>query len=199
MSERNGFFSRANPGPRAERWLFWGLAAGGATCYCLYARSWRDWWRILYDVPASLAVFSFAARVLITGLQRDRSPWWLSRAWLLLPLVVVPAGREFLGWRISGHLTDAAIAAGGQIHCTSSPRILQPLYWLVVLTTLSLRWVHFDEGDHWQTYRALVVASGALLISELIFHRLSARRVRRTRCTSGGKSDGDTCNRDQSS
>jgi hypothetical protein len=49
------------------------LALVGMGAFCLFARSWKEGVHLVYDLPASLAVFGFIGQLLLEGLD------WVSR------------------------------------------------------------------------------------------------------------------------
>jgi len=159
-----------------ERNLSWqlGLALVGVVAFCLYSRSWKDLPHLVYDVPASLAVFAFVAQLVLEA--RSPGHWfWMGRAGLLVAMTVVTVGREFRSWPISGHLSCVLAVAIVQL---ADPR-LHPgerlLYWIPLPVVLGIRWWLFDRGAHGQTYNAMLFAVAGAVPVVLIARLLVAR------------------------
>jgi len=141
-----------------------GLACLGTACFCIWARSWQDAAHLLYDIPANLAVFGFIARWLIEGLGHERGLDWWCRLALIAAMTTVTVGRAYFGWNISGHLSCVGTVALVQL---AAPQVRSAERWLCCLPlpfVLALRWFKFDNGDHWQTYSALIFSLVAALI-----------------------------------
>ena len=133
------------------------LAAVGATAFCIYSRSWKDWTHLIYDLPASLMVFWFVGHLVLEARHFAHADW-LARLALLLAMTVVTVGREFLQWPISGHLSCVLAVALVQ---SADPRLFLAerwLVWLPVPIVIVIRWWLFDQGQHEQTYYALLFA-----------------------------------------
>ncbi len=133
------------------------LAAIGATTFFIYSRSWKDWTHLIYDIPASLAVFWFIGHLVLES-RHFAQPDWLARLALLLAMTVVTVGREFLHWPISGHLSCVLAVALVQ---SADPRLFLAerwMVWLPVPIVIVIRWWLFDQGQHEQTYNALLFA-----------------------------------------
>jgi hypothetical protein len=112
----------------------------GALSFWIYNRSWESWWRFIYDVPASIAVFSFLAQVLAELVAGNTGKRWRIRFGLVVAMTVITNGREFLGWPMSGHVTDVTAVALLQTFDSRLPRWLRALYWipLPILVTMRL-------------------------------------------------------------
>jgi len=148
-----------NRTPRAQL----ALGAVGMVAFCVFARCWRDTAHVIYDVPASFAVFSFIAQLLLEGI-RDRRTWfWTARFGLLVAMTVVCFGRHFFGWDISGHLSCVLAVALVQTADRRLPVAERAAYWAPLPLVLAIRWFLFDEGDHGQTYHAVLFALIAVL------------------------------------
>lgn len=161
--------------PSLDRHVPWqgALALVGATAFCLYSHSWKDAVHLIYDVPASLLVFSFIAQLVLTA-HHAGSLFWLARLVLVAIVSVATVGREFLHWPISGHLTCVFAVAWAQ---TVDPRLAvweRLLYWLPVPVVLSIRWWVFDLGQHGQTGWALLVGTAAA-VPAMVIARTSRR------------------------
>jgi hypothetical protein len=144
------------------------LTALGMVAFCLFARSWRDVPHLLYDIPASLAVFGFVAQLLLERFKDGPRRYWLARLGMLVAMTIVTVGREFGHWNISGHLSCVLAVALVQ----STDRRLSVAerfcYWIPLPIVLFIRWFLFDQGNHWQTYNAVIFALLAPLPAMLI-------------------------------
>ena len=138
----------------------WVGTAVGVVAFCLYSRSWASIARFVYDVPAAISAFSFLAWLLADGFTARWSAQWWSFGWLLVPLSVVPTGRAFLGWPVSGHLTDVLLVALVVSFRSDLPMAWRAACWVPVIIVSYLRWTSFDQGAHVQTYGAVAIASG---------------------------------------
>lgn len=147
------------PASPLDRHLLWQflLACAGSAAFCVYSRSWKDWAHLVYDIPASLLVFWFIAQLALEA-QRAGSAYWLARFALLAAMTVVCTGRDFLHWPISGHLSCVLAVAIVQFWDVRLPPGERLLYWLPLPIVLAIRWWVFDQGQHGQTYRALLFA-----------------------------------------
>jgi hypothetical protein len=168
---------RINRSRARSRLAYWGITLVGAGAFCVYSRSWHDYRHAIYDVSSSLAVFSFVAQVVVSGVAGQRDLAWRVRLGLLLPMSVVPVGRALLGWPISGHLTDVTIVAGIQTTNRSLGGWARWLYWAPVALALWIRWRYLDLGGHRETYAAFVVAV-ACLAAAMMFERAGPRGIR---------------------
>ncbi len=140
--------------------LYWGTALGGTAAFCVYSQSWQGGHRIIYDLCAGVAVFSFVAQIVVEAVAGQGGRCWWSRAAALVPMSVVPAGRVLLHWPISGHATDVLIVAGVQVLNRRLAVWLRALYCLAAGAVVGLRWFHFDTGGHWETLWTVVIAAG---------------------------------------
>jgi hypothetical protein len=158
-------------------WRHLALTLVGSTLFCVYSRSWKDPTRLIYDVPASLAVFSFVARLVLEGVTTGITWRWASCLALLVAMTSVVTGREFLGWPISGHLScvlAVALAQAGDPRLSVLERLL---YWLPLPIIVAVRWSVFDQGQHGQSYAAVVFGlTGGLAV--LLVTRISLTRSR---------------------
>jgi hypothetical protein len=147
-----------------DRNLLWQilLACVGSAAFCVYSRSWKDWAHLVYDIPASLLVFSFIAQLVLEA-RHAGSVYWLARFALLVAMTVVCTGRDFLHWPISGHLSCVLAVALVQAWDLRLPFAERLLVWLPLPIVLVIRWWLFDQGQHGQTYRALLFAVLAAL------------------------------------
>lgn len=134
------------------------LALAGAATFCIYARCWRDWPHLVYDVTASVAVFAFIAQLVVEVAKDGLRPLWWVRLAMLAAMTVVTVGREFFAWTISGHLgcvLAVAIAQSADARLSTVERLL---YWAPLPAVLAIRWLIFDKGQHAQTWAAVAFA-----------------------------------------
>ncbi len=137
------------------------LALLGMVTFVVYSRSWKDLPHLIYDIPASFVVFAFVAQLLLEVVKDGAGWYWTIRVALLCVITVATVGREFLGWRLSGHLTCVLAVALVQ---ATDPRLLpleRVVYWIPLPIVLYMRWYKFDGNDHWQTYLAMIVGISA--------------------------------------
>jgi hypothetical protein len=137
------------------------LAAVGMGTFAVYARSWKDLPHLIYDIPASFAVFAFIAQLLLEAAKDGAGWYWAVRCALLGAITVATVGREFLGWHLSGHLTcilAVALVQAADLRLAPTERVL---YWIPLPIVLLMRWYRFDGDGHWQTYHALIIGACA--------------------------------------
>lgn len=144
---------------RISRWAQVTLTLAGSLVLCLYWQSWKDTPHLIYDVPSAISMCAYLSQILCEATARQMSPSWWARLLLVVPMSVIPSGREFLGWKISGHLTDMWAVAliqsvDGRLRCRE-----RLAYWLPVPIVLWIRWFHFDIGGHGETFAALVAGT----------------------------------------
>jgi len=144
--------------PGIDRKLHIGMTLFGAVVLIVYWRSWSDTTHLVYDIPSALAICAYIAQFILDTPGRQFGPGWRSRAVLLVPMCVIPFGRTFLEWNISGHLTDIlAVALIQSVDKNLSPTIKR-LYWIPVPIILYIRWFIFDKPGHWEMYNAIIAA-----------------------------------------
>jgi hypothetical protein len=132
------------------------LAFVGMAAFVVYSRSWKDLPHLIYDIPASFAVFAFIAQLLLE-VAKDGAGWyWAFRFALLVAITVATVGREFFGWPLSGHLTCMLAVALVQAVDTRLPLTERALYWIPLPILLLIRAFRFDGDNHWPTYYALI-------------------------------------------
>lgn len=73
-------------------WVQAGIAIAGTVSYFLLFRSWRDWWHVVYDIPACLFVFSFIGQLLaivlaIRWMVFDKGEHWQTYNAILFAVV----------------------------------------------------------------------------------------------------------------
>lgn len=130
----------------------------GAVVLIVYWRSWSDTTHLVYDIPSALAICAYIAQFILEGLDRRFVDGWRSRALLLVPMCVIPFGRTFLEWNISGHLTDILAVALIQSVDTNLSPTEKRLYWIPVPIILYIRWFIFDKPGHLETWNAATTA-----------------------------------------
>lgn len=160
--------------------LFWCGTLLGSAFFCIFFPSahWRDTVHIIYDLTVSPLVSAYVTGVLLDGIYGERDEYWWARLLLIIPALLIPTGRRFLGWPISGHLTAMLIVAPAISFDRRLSRIVRTIYWLPLPYVLYLRWFSFDKDDHWQTYNCIIIAAASLLIVKLalIFYKLTKEK-----------------------
>ena len=147
------------------------VATLGSGVFVAYSGSWNDWLLFLYDVPAALLVFSFVGSTASSAFFAPRESETRLRVFLLAPLTIIPVGREFLGWPVSGHLADVltiALFEGMHVRASWPKRVLA---FLPVLIVLPIRWFSLDSADHVATYAGLV-AGLTLGVAAVVLSRI---------------------------
>ena len=134
------------------------LAVVGATALCIYHRSWVDAVRLVYDVPAGLTTFGFAAQLVVEFRKDGPHKFWLYRLAVLVAMSVVTVGRQYRYWPISGHLSCVLAVALVQTADPRLPWFERVIYWIPVPIVLFLRFAVFERGAHSGTYNALLFA-----------------------------------------
>lgn len=147
---------------------------GGAALF-FYWKSWKDIPHLFYDIPAGFAMSLYIGQIVLEGIKSKREVHWWARVLLLLPMSIVPMGRVFFNWNISGHLTDILAAAMIQTTDKRLHTLEKILYWLPLPVILCIRWFLFDTGEHGETLNALVVGFLIFLCYGII-HTIFARR-----------------------
>ena len=150
-----------------DRKLQTALALGGGLCLCLYWRSWHDLPHLIYDVPAALAMCAYIAQMICEARARQFSVSLALRAMLMIPMSVIPAGRDFFAWPISGHLSDILAVALIQSRDQRLSKWERGAYYLPLPIILYLRWFQFDRHGHADTFHALL-AAGAMFAAYLL-------------------------------
>jgi len=134
------------------------MAAVGAGALCVYHRSWVDAAHVMYDVPAGLTVFGFAAQLVVEFDKEGAHRFWLYRIALFVAMSVVTVGRQYWYWPISGHLSCVLAVALVQTVDPRLPWFERLLYWAPVPIVLYLRLAVLEQGHHWGTYNGLLFA-----------------------------------------
>jgi hypothetical protein len=139
-----------------NRWLQLAFALVGGTVLTIYYRSWKDIPHLFYDIPAGLAMGAYFGQIVLEGIRNKRSVHWWARVIMLLPMSIVPLGREFFNWNISGHLTDMLAVAMIQTADRRLRTLEKVMYWFPIPIILYIRWFLFDTGGHGETFNALL-------------------------------------------
>ncbi len=124
----------------------------------LYWRSWKDLPHLFYDIPAGLATGAYLGQIICELKERLFSRRLLMRLALLIPMSIIPAGREFFGWNISGHLSDILAVTLIQAMDERLNALEKIAYALPVPVILSIRLFLFDRKGHMETLNAIGVA-----------------------------------------
>lgn len=132
------------------------LALAGTLILIAYWRSWQDFIHLVYDIPAGFVMCAYIAQIVCEGLRGQFSASWWVRVILMIPLSIIPSGREFFGWSISGHLTNLLAVASIQSTDVRLGRWERIGYWLPLPIILYVRWFHFDVNGHGETVNAVV-------------------------------------------
>ena len=148
---------------RISRWAQVALTLTGALVLCLYWQSWKDTSHLIYDIPSAISMCAFLSQILCEGTAGQMSPSWWARLLLVVPMSVIPAGRELLGWNLSGHLTDMWAVALIQSVDRRLSRWERLAYWVPVPVVLWIRWFLFDAGGHWETFNAFIAGTTMFL------------------------------------
>jgi hypothetical protein len=141
-----------------DRGLQIGLALGGALVLCLYWRSWSDLAHLVYDIPAGVAMCAYIAQIVCEAKSRTFSTSLGLRALLMLPMSILPAGRDFFAWPISGHLSDILAVALIQSVDRRLAAWERVAYWLPLPAIAALRLALFDERGHAESVHAALAA-----------------------------------------
>jgi hypothetical protein len=123
----------------------WGTVAGVAA-FCVFSRTWQDWWHVAYDLPAALAVYSFVAQVLAEGLDGQVDRWWRARALSIVAMTVITAGRALGWWPISGHVCTVLAVGLIQVAENRLRWAWRAAYWLPLPVLVVIRVLAFDKG-----------------------------------------------------
>jgi hypothetical protein len=150
----------------------------GGTALFFYWQSWKDLPHLFYDIPAGFTMSAYIGQIVLEGMRNKREVHWWARVVLLLPMAVVPMGRVFFNWNLSGHLTDMLAAAMIQ----TTDKRLRPLekiaYWHPIPVILYIRWFIFDTGGHGETFNALAAGFSIFLCYWLIRRIFERKRNR---------------------
>ena len=151
------------------------LGALIALSLILFWRSWKDLPHLFYDIPAGLAMGAFLGQTLCELNARLFGFRLWMRILLLIPLSVIPTGREFYGWNISGHLLDiltVALIQGIDKRLSVGEKLA---YSFPLPIILWIRLFVFDKNGHQETLNAI---GAALLLFLFYFVVVSIRGKR---------------------
>ena len=143
----------------------------GGAAFLVYWKSWKDIPHLFYDIPASFTMNLYIGQIVLEGKKNKREVHWWARVLLLLPMSIVPMGRVFFNWNISGHLTDILAAASIQTTDKRLHTLEKILYWLPLPVILYVRWFLFDIGGHGETLNALL-AGFLIFLSYYLIRRI---------------------------
>jgi hypothetical protein len=150
---------RGNININRRQQLIFALLGGAILCF--YWQSWKDMPHLFYDIPTGFMMSAYIGQIVLENMGNKRAVHWWARVLLLLPMSVIPIGRVFLNWNISGHLTDMLAAAMIQTADERLGSVEKIVYWHPLPVILYIRWFHFDTGGHGETFNAL--AAGFLI------------------------------------
>jgi hypothetical protein len=153
-----------SPNLRINRPLQLVISVVGAIILMVFWKSWRDTVHLVYDIPTGLVISAYIGQIICEGINRWFTPNWWIRVILLVPMTIIPAGRWFLDWPISGHLSIMLAVAVIQTIDNRLKAIERVIYWIPVPIILYIRWFYFDKNGHGDTYNALLTAAVIILI-----------------------------------
>ena len=133
----------------------------GGTALFFYWQSWKDIPHLFYDIPAGFTMSAYIGQMVLEYKRNKREAHWWARVLLLLPMSIIPLGRELFKWNISGHLADLLAVASIQTADKRLHTLEKILYWLPLPVILYIRWFLFDSKGHGETFNAL--AAGFLI------------------------------------
>ena len=139
------------------------LALLGGIILCTFWKSWQDVHHLIYDIPTGVVMSAYIGQIVCEGIDRRFTPHWWIRVILLIPMTIIPAGRWFLGWPISGHLSIMLAVAVIQTADHRLRSLEKLIYWVPIPIILYFRWFHFDKGGHWDTFNALILTIGIIV------------------------------------
>jgi hypothetical protein len=140
----------------------------GGTAFFFYWQSWNDIPHLFYDIPTGFTMSLYIGQIVLEDIKKKREAHWWTRVILLFPMAIVPIGREFLNWKISGHLTDMLAVAMIQT-VDKRLRTLEKIgYWLPIPFILYIRWFLFDTGGHAETVNAMIAGFSIFLCYGLL-------------------------------
>ena len=144
------------------------LTIVGATILTYYWKSWKDVTHLIYDLPAAIAMCAFIAQIICEAKSGMMTKVWWAKVISMIPMAVIPSGREFLGWSISGHLTDMAAVPLIQSTDTRLKVKERLLYWIPLPAVLYIRLSYFDQPGHEETLNALIAALSVFFLFLII-------------------------------
>lgn len=141
--------------------------AAGVLAFCVFSRSWEDGWRLLYDVSAAVAVYSFLSQVLAEGVARQTDCWWRARLAAAAAMTLCTVGRQWWGWNVSGHVSTVLATALLQGADSRLSWRVRSLYWVPLPLVLAIRIGVLDRGLAaplgWGLLAGTAIGGGALL------------------------------------
>lgn len=135
----------------------------GGTVFFFYWQSWKDIPHLFYDIPTGFIMSIYIGQIVLEDVKKKREAHWWARVLLLLPMAIVPIGRQYFSWNISGHLTDMLAVAMIQTVDERLPTLEKIAYWLPIPVILYIRWFLFDTGGHGETFNALIAGFSIFL------------------------------------
>ena len=135
----------------------------GGTALFFYWQSWKDIPHLFYDIPAGVTMSAYIGQIVLESRRNKREGQWWARVLLLLPMSIVPMGRVFFNWNISGHLTDILAAAMIQTTDKRLSTLERIGYWHSLPIILYIRWFLLDSGGHGETLNALAAGFSIFL------------------------------------
>ncbi len=140
----------------------------GGTALFFYWQSWKDIPHLFYDIPIGFTMSLYFGQIVLESKRNKREVHWWARVLLLLPMSIIPMGREFFNWNISGHLTDMLAAAMIQTADGRLQTLEKIVYWHPIPVILYIRWFLFDTRGHQETFNALIAGFFIFLCYSLI-------------------------------
>jgi hypothetical protein len=151
--------------PQIDRRLQLGLSVLGTVALCLYWRSWKDLPHLVYDIPAGLAMCAFIAQLVCERRAALVSPRWWGHVSAMVPISIVPVGRELFHWPISGHLTDMLALAMIQGLDRRLPWWERMAYVIPLPIVLTIRLTRFDVAGHSESLNAILAGVAIYLVA----------------------------------
>ncbi|MGD2086942.1 MAG: hypothetical protein PVH61_12235 [Candidatus Aminicenantes bacterium] len=146
----------------------------GGTIFFFYWQSWKDIPHLFYDIPTGFTMSFYIGQIVLEDVKKKREAHWWARVLLILPMAIVPMGREYFNWNISGHLTDMLAVAMIQTVDERLPTLEKIAYWLPIPVILYIRWFLFDIAGHGETFNALIAGFSIFLcyclLQKIIIH-----------------------------
>ncbi len=142
-----------------------------AVLYCWLLRDYDAVWDVAYDVPASLAVFSFLARLVVQGWTGPRSRRWRASFGAVFATLGIAALSRILqgwviSWHVSGHVTMTLLTALVLSAETRFPPWLRVLYWVPVPVVAAVRVFYLHDGIELGLITGLLIGgpAGAVVV-----------------------------------
>jgi hypothetical protein len=151
---------------KINRRLQLALAVLGTTALCCYWKSWKDLPHLVYDMPSGFAMSAFIAQLICERQASLVSARWWGRLIAMIPISIVPLGREFCRWPVSGHLTDMLALAMIQALDEELPMWERIAYVFPLPTVLSLRFLCFDVEGHRESLNAIIAGIAIYLVAK---------------------------------